>query len=214
MTMLSLSTMLSAAERSYLFETDILNGCYVDRGTVRLHKELPSQTGSENLVIACAKPLRIFFQEDVFARKAGARTEALVQIKKDASEYTPQHDDPQAKCGYIDFAKLAAYQYQIRTPGEYTVWFRVWVPSVANWQFSVFDDQGGKHEVGLKGFIPAAGKWFCKKGFTMKLDKGNHQVQIVQALNGKRISSILLTRDPAFVPQGDLPVSTYKKIST
>ena len=214
MSMLALSTMLSAAERSYLFETDILNGCYVDRGTVRLHKELPSQTGSENLVIACAKPLRIFFQEDVFARKAGARTEALVQIKKDASEYTPQHDDPQAKCGYIDFAKLAAYQYQIRTPGEYTVWFRVWVPSVANWQFSVFDDRGGKHEVGLKGFIPAAGKWFWKKGFTMKLDKGNHQVQIVQALNGKRISSILLTRDPSFVPQGDLPVSHCRKIST
>jgi len=108
MTMLSLSMTVSAAQRSYLFETDILNGCYVDKGTVLLHKELPSQTGSENLVIACARPLRIFFQEDVFARKAGARSEALVQIKKDASEYAPQHDDPEAKSGYIDYTKLAA----------------------------------------------------------------------------------------------------------
>lgn len=213
MTMLLCSAAMSAAERIHLFETDTLNGCYIDRGIVRLHKELPSQTEAENLVIACAKPIHIFFQEDVFARKAGARSDELVQIKKDASEYTPQNDDPEAKCGYIDYTKLAAYQYHVQTPGEYTVWFRVWVPSVANWQFSVFDDQGGKHEIDLKGSIPAAKKWFWKKGFTTKLDQGNHQIQIVQAMYGKRVSSILLTRDPAYVPQGDMPVSVYQKIS-
>ncbi|MBQ4328147.1 MAG: hypothetical protein IJC27_00315 [Lentisphaeria bacterium] len=197
----------------YPFETDILNGCYLDGGAVRLLKELPSQKEAENVVISCAKPLRIFFQEDVFARKAGAKNEELIQIKKAASEYTPQYDDPEAKHGYIDFTKLATYQYQIQTPGEYTVWFRVWVPSVANWQFFASDNQGGKHTVGLKESIPSAKKWFWKKGFTIKLDKGNHQLDIIQAMNGKRISTILLTRDSSFIPHDDIPVSSIKKIS-
>jgi len=211
--MLSCSAVLSAAERIFPFEAEILNGCYTESGIVRLHRELPSQKNAENVVIAAAKPYRIFFQEDVFARKAGARSDELVQIKKSAVEYTPQNDDPEAKHGYIDYAKLASYQYQIKTPGKYTVWFRVWTPSVANWQFFVSDDQGTRHVVGLKGFIPAAKKWFWKKGFTTWLNAGNHQIQIMQAMNGKRISAVLLTRDPSFVPSGDVSPSVCRQIT-
>ena len=202
----------AALEQRLSFEAEVLNGCYVDGGKFRLHHELPSQEKAENLLIACAKPVRIFFQEDVFARKAGAKSEELVQIKKSSSEYTPQHDDPEAGCGYIDYTKFASYQYQIRTAGRYTVWFRVWTPSVANWQFSVFDDRGGKHEIDLKDSIPSARTWFWKKGFVIELNEGNHQIQIVQAMFGKRISGILLSRDPDFVPSGDIPASSYRKI--
>ena len=62
----------AALEQRLSFEAEVLNGCYVDGGKFRLHHELPSQEKAENLLIACAKPVRIFFQEDVFARKAGA----------------------------------------------------------------------------------------------------------------------------------------------
>ncbi len=202
-----------AAERVVPLEAETLTGCYIEKGVIKLHRELPTQEGGGNLILACARPMNIFFQEDVFARKAGAKADELIQIKKSAAEYTPQIDDPEAACGYIDYAKLASYQYQINMSGRYTVWFRVWAPSKANWEFRVLDDKGGKFAVNLLESIPAPGKWFWKKGYSTELGKGNHQLQIVDALNGKRISAILFTRDPSFVPEGDLRPTPLHAIS-
>ncbi len=201
------------AGRVVPFEAETLTGCYIEKGVIKLHRELPTQEGDKNLILACAKPLSIFFQEDVFARKAGAKADELIQIKKSAAEYTPQSDDPDAACGYIDYTKLSTYQYQINTPGNYTVWFRVWAPSKANWQFRVLDDKGGKFDVNLLESIPAPHRWFWKKGYSTELGKGNHQLQIADALNGKRISAILFSLDPSYVPQGDLRPTPLHAIS-
>lgn len=201
------------ADRVVPFEAETLTGCYVEKGVIKLHRELPTQEGDKNLILSCAKPMNIFFQEDVFARKAGAKSDELIQIKKSAAEYAPQSDDPEASCGYIDYTKLATYQYQIATPGNYTVWFRVWAPSKANWEFRVMDDKGGKFPVNLLSSIPAPNQWFWKKGYSAELGKGNHQLQIADALNGKRISAILFTRDSSFVPEGDLKPTPLHAIS-
>ena len=73
---------LCAESRVMPLESDISNGCYMQTGVLKAHKTLPSQKGRGIINISPASAMSLFFQEDVFARRGGARENELIQIKK------------------------------------------------------------------------------------------------------------------------------------
>ena len=106
------------------------SGCHVDKGIYRMLEALPGQQQQQNLVLEAENALTFFFQEDVFARKAGGKADELLQIKQSASEYSPQNDPGASNQKYIDYCTFAALPFHLATPGTYSIWFRVWVPKV------------------------------------------------------------------------------------
>ena len=63
-------------------ESDISNGCYMQSGVLKVHKTLPSQRGRGIINVSPGSAISLFFQEDVFARRGGAKENELIQIKK------------------------------------------------------------------------------------------------------------------------------------
>ena len=110
---------LAAEQRVMPLESNIMNGCYMHTGILKAHKTLPSQDGSKLINISPVNAMGLFFQEDVFARKGGAKENELIQIKKSAFEYTPQKDNDGSD--YIDYCRKANYQFNVETAGKYQV---------------------------------------------------------------------------------------------
>ncbi|MDD3952793.1 MAG: hypothetical protein PHY82_02630 [Lentisphaeria bacterium] len=175
------------------------SGCHVDKGIYRMLEALPGQQQQQNLVLEAENALTFFFQEDVFARKAGGKADELLQIKQSASEYSPQNDPGASNQKYIDYCTFAALPFHLATPGTYSIWFRVWVPKVANWNFDLLIN-GNVHNISLGGKIPAAEQWFWIKGAVCELSAGSHQLQLQNLMNGKRLDQILLTQQENFIP--------------
>ncbi len=206
-----------AAEKSNLrkipLEAKSLSGCYIENNTVKLHDRLPSQVGSENIVLEAEDALNLYFQEDVYARKSGQKADQLIQIKKSADDYTPQSDKTASGGKYIDYCADAAFQFNVEAPGKYYVWARHWVPRTANWGYYL---QIGKKKkmVSLTGKIPAARTWFWIECFPVELDKGSHSLSVSYLMNGKRLDEIVLTRDKNWKPgKGPVKASPVKRIS-
>jgi hypothetical protein len=109
------SAVLVAEQRTMPLESSIMNGCYMQTGILKAHKTLPSQQGKNIINISPANAMGLFFQEDVFARKGGAKENELIQIKKSAFEYTPQKDADGSD--YIDYCRKANYQFNVETAG-------------------------------------------------------------------------------------------------
>ncbi len=189
----------NAQTRQLPLEAETFSGCYTEGGKIKLHKTLPSQTGSGNVVIESENAYNLFFQEDVFARKSGAKADQLIQIKHSAADYIPQTDKTASGGKYIDYATLAVYQFNIETPGKYYVWARHWVPFKANWGYSLKIDNH-KSDISLSKLIPAAKTWFWVKCPAVYLTKGNHSMSVSNLLNGKRLDAIVMTLDKKFDP--------------
>ena len=71
---------LAAEQRVMPLESDIANGCFMQSGVLKAHKTLPSQKGRGSINISPASAVSLFFQEDVFARRGGAKENELIQI--------------------------------------------------------------------------------------------------------------------------------------
>jgi hypothetical protein len=199
--------------REIPLEVQSLSGCYTASGKIKLHRTLPSQSGRGNLVIEAENAHNLFFQEDVFARKAGAKADQLIQIKHSAADYKPQSDKAASGGKYIDYAPLAVYQFNIETPGKYYVWTRHWVPVKANWSYNLNIDSR-KENINITAYIPAAKTWFWVKCPPVKLTKGNHSMSIVNLLNGKRLDAIVFSLDNNFNPaRQPIGASTEKAIN-
>ncbi len=202
---------LFAEERVMPLESSIMNGCYMQTGILKAHKTLPSQDGNKLINISPASAMSLFFQEDVFARKGGAKENELIQIKKSAFEYTPQKDADGSD--YIDYCRKANYQFNVETPGKYQVYFRMRCPSKANWSF-FFMFEGTKTSIGLQPLIPAPNIWFWAPGPVVELEKRNYQFTIDSLLNGKRLGAIAFVPAGSPAPQGKLPYAENRKISS
>ena len=202
---------LCAESRVMPLESDISNGCYMQTGVLKAHKTLPSQKGRGIINISPASAMSLFFQEDVFARRGGARENELIQIKKSALEYTPQKESDGTS--YIDYCRKANYQFNVETAGEYDVYFRVRCPSKANWTF-FFLFEGGKYPIHLQSLIPAANVWFWAKGPQVNLEKRNYQFTIDSLLNGKRLGAIAFVPKGAKAPAGIIPYAENRTISS
>ncbi len=202
---------LAAEQRVMPLESDIANGCFMQSGVLKAHKTLPSQKGRGVINISPASAVSLFFQEDVFARRGGAKENELIQIKKSALEYTPQKESDGTS--YIDYCRKANYQFNVETPGVYDVYFRVRCPSKANWTF-IFLFEGGKYPVHLQQLIPAANVWFWAKGPQVSLEKRNYQFTIDSLLNGKRLGAIAFVPKGAKAPAGILPYAENRTISS
>lgn len=199
--------------RKIPLEVQSLSGCYVKNGKIKLHKRLPSQIGNKNLLIEAEDAHNLYFQEDVFARKSGQKANELIQIKKSADDYKPQTDKQASAAKYIDYSTLATYQFNIETTGKYYVWARHWVPIKGNWNYKFKIDNQEK-TIFLRSVIPAAKKWFWVKSQTLDLTKGNHSMQVVNLMNGKRLDAIVLSLDKNFDPAKQaIGRSTFQKIN-
>lgn len=188
------------------------SGCRIERGVIRLFDKIATQQGSGPIVLEAESGARLFFQEDVFARKAGDTT--FLQIKRSGSEYTPQSDDPQASGeGYVDYLSSGVYPFAVRVEGEYTVWARHWVPVKGSWNYSHQLDAYPKAEVDLTPAIPAGKTWFWVRGQTRRLAPGTHTFVVADLHNGKRLDQVILSPDPDFVPPAaGLPASPAETV--
>ena len=205
------SAVLVAEQRTMPLESSIMNGCYMQTGVLKAHKTLPSQQGKNIINISPANAMGLFFQEDVFARKGGAKENELIQIKKSAFEYTPQKDEDGSD--YIDYCRKANYQFNVETAGKYQVYFRMRCPSKANWTF-FFMFEGEKTAIHLQSLIPAANKWFWAPGPVVELEKRNYQFTIDSLLNGKRLGAIAFVPYGSPAPQGKLAYTGNRKITS
>lgn len=202
---------LFAEQRSMPLESNILNGCYMQTGILKVHKTLPSQKGRGIINISPASAMGLFFQEDVFARKGGAKENELIQIKKSAFEYTPQKDEDGSD--YIDYCRKANFQFNVETAGKYRVYFRMRCPSKANWTF-FFMFEGTKTAIHLQKLIPAPNVWFWAAGPEVYLEKRNYQFTIDSLLNGKRLGAIAFVPATSPAPKGKLPYAENRKITS
>jgi hypothetical protein len=179
-------------------------GCLIERGEFRLFDRIATQPGNQPLVLEAEEALHLFFQADVFARRAG---DDMLQIKQPASEYKVQTDDSEASGGaYVDYCQDGRYAFNLATPGRYTLWARLWIPREGTWNFNLqFDDQA-ERAVFVSGGegIPSkpAKQWYWVRGGEVDLRAGTHELRMKNLNNGKRLDKILLTRDPKFVPEG------------
>ena len=205
------SAVLVAEQRTMPLESSIMNGCYMQTGVLKAHKTLPSQQEKNIINISPANAMGLFFQEDVFARKGGAKENELIQIKKSAFEYTPQKDEDGSD--YIDYCRKANYQFNVETAGKYQVYFRMRCPSKANWTF-FFMFEGEKTAIHLQSLIPAANKWFWAPGPVVELEKRNYQFTIDSLLNGKRLGAIAFVPYGSPAPQGKLPYTGNRAITS
>lgn len=202
---------LCAEQRILPLESSVMNGCYMQTGVLKAHKTLPSQQGKNIINISPANAMGLFFQEDVFARKGGAKENELIQIKKSAFEYTPQKDADGSD--YIDYCRKANFQFNVETAGKYRVYFRMRCPSKANWTF-FFMFEGSKTAIHLQKLIPAPNVWFWAPGPEVTLDKRNYQFTIDSLLNGKRLGAIAFVPAGTPAPQGKLPYAENRKITS
>ncbi len=205
--LLSLLLPAVASVQQMSLEIRQFSGCHVDKGVYRMLEALPGQQQQQDLVLEAEHALTFFFQEDVFARKAGGKADELLQIKQSASEYSPQNDPGASNQKYIDYCTFASLPFHLATPGKYFFWFRVWVPRVANWNFDLLIN-GKVYNISLKDKIPAAEQWFWIKGPACELGEGSHQLQLRNLMNGKRLDQMLLTLKKNFTPAPEPAEST------
>lgn len=203
----------AATEPGVLRPEVLLNsGCRIERGVIRLFDKIATQQGSGPIVLEAESGARLFFQEDVFARKAGDTT--FLQIKRSGSEYTPQTDDPGASGGgYVDYLSSGVYPFAVRTEADFTVWARHWVPVKGGWNYSQQVDTYLKAQVDLTPVIPEAKTWFWVRGQTRRLAPGTHTLVVSDLHNGKRLDQIILSPDPDFIPPAaGLPASPEETV--
>lgn len=198
-----------AVEHKYGLKSRDFNGTIIEHGEITIRKEMAMQKDNEAVVIEAEKADTIFFQADVFARKAGSTGIDLQQIKRSASEYTPQTDIPDASNGkYIDFCQQATWQFSIKHAGAYRVWFRTQVPFVANWgHYIIVDDLRPNYvDVGTGIREPKTWKWLC--GIECYMKEGIHQVMIRDFLNGKRMDQVMIAPASYRPENGDAAPAT------
>jgi hypothetical protein len=194
----------AAGSLSLPLEVASNGGCLIERGEFRLFDRIVTQSGGKPLVLEAEDALRLFFQADVFARRAG---DDMLQIKQPASEYKAQTDDPEASGGgYVDYCQDGRLVFNLVTPGRYTIWARHWIPREATWNYNMkFDDQD-EMDLAVSGGegIPSkpAKQWYWVRGGEVDLQGGTHELRIKNLNNGKRLDKIILSPDPKFVPEG------------
>ena len=183
--------MMFAATRQCNLTASNFNGTLMDGPTMVLRKNMAMQQGKEAVVLEAENADSIFFQADVFARKSGAQGIDLVQIKRPASEYTPQDDIADASGKYIDFCQQAAWQFSLKTYGSYRIWLRVQVPFVANWGHDIKIDNM-RNGVDVGSTAKQAKKWYWVCAIECGLKPGVHQFEIRNFMNGKRLDQIAI----------------------
>ena len=200
--------LMFAATRQCNLTASNFNGTLMDGPTMVLRKNMAMQKDKEAVVLEAENADSIFFQADVFARKSGAQGIDLVQIKRPASEYTPQDDIADASGKYIDFCQQAAWQFSLKTYGSYRIWLRVQVPFVANWGHDIkIDDMRNGVDVGSTA--KEAKKWYWICAIECGLKPGVHQFEIRNFMNGKRLDQIAIMPSSWRPENGDaLPPTT------
>ena len=182
---------LSASTRQCRLTADNFNGTLMEGPTITLRKNMAMQQDREAVVLEAENADSIFFQADVFARKSGAQGIDLQQIKRPASEYTPQDDIVDASDKYIDFCQQAEWQFSLKTHQTYRIWLRVQVPFVANWGHEMKIDHM-RNGVDVGAVAKVAKKWYWVLAIECGLKPGVHRFSINNFLNGKRLDQIAI----------------------
>ena len=171
-------------------------GCFQKDGKFRLVGQVPFQQKGKDLIIEAEQSEQIFFQSNVFTLRANDKME---QIKRNASEYTPQSDKNAMSGKYIDYCQEVTYNFVLNEAGTYYVWYRMWLPVRGNWSFiSLLDSV--PTIIKLAHIIPEKGKWFWICGQKKFLNAGAHELKLEKVLNGKRLDRIVITKNAKMIP--------------
>ena len=204
---------ISAATRQCRLTADSFNGTLMDGPSIVLRKNMAMQQGKEPVVLEAENADSIFFQADVFARKSGAQGIDLVQIKRPASEYTPQDDIADASGKYIDFCQQAEWQFSLKTYNSYRIWLRVQVPFTANWGHEMKIDNI-RNGVDVGATCKQAKKWYWVCAIECGLKPGVHKFSIANFMNGKRLDQIAIMPHTWRPENGDaLPTTPLVKFT-
>ncbi len=172
-------------------------------GMIEIFRNLPRQKPGEPQVTLEAENYNDVFWQGVSQETTSS--EDLLRNMESRGKLKA-YNDPKASGGkYLERMTTATYCFSIADPGEYTIWYRFYMPRKATWIFRQHLSRHKPESVKLSGPVK---QWFWQKGKTYKMDKRSYRLQIADFHNGKRLDKIVLSRDPDFKPSGTGPPRT------
>ncbi len=115
--------------------------------------------------------------------------------------FTGEKDSAASNQRYVDRLHNGHWPFEVVTAGTYQVWFRMYVPINAFWDFKARVDEDEQNHITIPPDENEAQTWFWKAGPVAELKPGTHSLQVINLLNGKRIDRIVIQSSTLPAPE-------------